>query len=360
MYVSVQRAARRLGVSPVTIRRWTSTGFLPCTRTPGGHRRIATEDIDELARSVGDGNHLAARLARERELDTMVSTAIALGSRHQLPALLAEIARQVTSVLDCHMCAISEFDKAGDALLLLADYDDTGRRLPDGGPYPLKRFPYTRRVLDERLPAVVYIDDPAADPAEVEQLQDDGGRTLLMVPLIYKDSTIGLLEVVDRERRRRFPRQELRLARAIAGHASVALVHARQLESSRRESGRELARAAATLAAALPSVHAAAAADRLAALAEAVRTAFDGVSCVAVAGVSGAGAAGAETIADANGEDTESAPRRPSVLTATSGELAFTLTLPHEPPAGAAELLELTAAALAPSFAAAEPDRTPD
>lgn len=350
MYVSVQRAARRLGVSPVTIRRWTSTGFLPCTRTPGGHRRIATEDIDELARSIGDGNHLAARLARERELDSMVSTAIALGSRHQLPALLAEIARQVTSVLDCHMCAISEFDRPGDALLLLADYDDTGRRLPDGGPYPLKRFPYTRKVLEERMPAVVYVDDPAADPAEVGQLQSDGGRTLLMVPLVYKESTIGLLEVVDRERRRRFTRQELRLARAIAGHASVALVHARQLEHSRQESGRELARATAALACALPGVHAAPATDRLPALAEALRAAFGAVSCVAVAGESVAGAAGAENLETPSADGALGASP-PSIITAAAGGLAFTLTLRGEPPAGATELLELTAAALAPSFA---------
>ena len=352
MYVSVQRAARRLGVSPVTIRRWTSTGFLPCTRTPGGHRRIATEDIDELARSIGDGNHLAVRLARERELDTMVSTAIALGSRHHLPALLAEIARQVTSVLDCHMCAISEYDKAGDSLVLLADYDDTGRRLPDGGPYPLKRFPYTRSVLEDRLPAVVYVDDPAADPAEVAQLQADSGRTLLMVPLLYKESTIGLLEVVDRERRRRFTRQELRLARAIAGHASVALVHARQLEHSRQESGRELARATAALACALPAVHAATATDRLATLAEAVRAAFGAVSCVAVAGGTGAGAAGTENAETTSADGASSSPR-PSIITAAAGGLAFTLTLPGEPPTGATELLELTAAALAPSFALA-------
>jgi hypothetical protein len=256
------------------------------------------------------------------------------------------------------MCAISELDGPGDALLLLADYDDTGRRLPDGGPYPLKRYPYTRRVLDERIPAVVYVDDPAADPAEVEQLQSDGGRTLLMVPLIYKDTTIGLIEVVDRERRRRFTRQELRLARAIAGHASVALVHARQFELSRRESGRELARSAATLAAGLPSVHAAAAADRLAALAEAVRAAFGAVSCVAVARGCTAGAAGVRTVADA-AADAEGAVRHPSILASTADGLALTLTLPHEPPTGAAELLDLTAAALAPAFAAAGADGGP-
>ena len=81
MYLSVQLAARRLGVSPHTIRRWTASGFLPCTRTAGGHRRIKQEDIDELAHLIGGRNHLAARLARERELETLVATAIAVSSQ---------------------------------------------------------------------------------------------------------------------------------------------------------------------------------------------------------------------------------------------------------------------------------------
>ena len=49
MYLSVQRAARRLGVSSHTVRRWTDSGFLPCIRTAGGRRRISSEDLDELA-----------------------------------------------------------------------------------------------------------------------------------------------------------------------------------------------------------------------------------------------------------------------------------------------------------------------
>ena len=250
MYVSVQRAARRLGVSPVTIRRWTSTGFLPCTRTPGGHRRIATEDIDELARSVGDGNHLAARLARERELDTMVSTAIALGSRHQLPALLAgdrPPGHQRTGLPHVRHLRARQARRRPAA----------AGRLRRHRPPPAGRRPVSAQALSRtraacwtsacRPSSTSTIRPPI--PPRSSSCSSDGGRTLLMVPLIYKDSTIGLIEVVDRERRRRFTRQELRLARAIAGHASVALVHARQLEDSRRESSRELARAAAALAA---------------------------------------------------------------------------------------------------------------
>ena len=91
MLLSVQQAARRLGVSPVTIRRWTATGFLPCTRTAGGHRRIDDHDIDDLSRAIGDSNHLAAQLAREREVDVLIDTSIALAGKIDLTELLLEL-----------------------------------------------------------------------------------------------------------------------------------------------------------------------------------------------------------------------------------------------------------------------------
>lgn len=42
--------ARELGVQPVTVRKWAAEGMIPCTRTAGGHRRFA---LDEVRRAVG-------------------------------------------------------------------------------------------------------------------------------------------------------------------------------------------------------------------------------------------------------------------------------------------------------------------
>jgi len=39
-YVSVGRAARHFGVTPVTIRRWMNSGRIAGIRTLGGHRRV--------------------------------------------------------------------------------------------------------------------------------------------------------------------------------------------------------------------------------------------------------------------------------------------------------------------------------
>ncbi len=45
MRVSIREAARMLGVSIVTLRRWEAAGKIKCARTPGGHRRY---DVDQL------------------------------------------------------------------------------------------------------------------------------------------------------------------------------------------------------------------------------------------------------------------------------------------------------------------------
>jgi excisionase family DNA binding protein len=51
------QAARYLGVSLATIRRWTDAGHISCYRTPGGQRRFAREQLDVFVTSMyRDGN----------------------------------------------------------------------------------------------------------------------------------------------------------------------------------------------------------------------------------------------------------------------------------------------------------------
>lgn len=46
------QAARYLGVSLATVRRWTDAGHVSCYRTPGGQRRFAREQLDEFLSSM--------------------------------------------------------------------------------------------------------------------------------------------------------------------------------------------------------------------------------------------------------------------------------------------------------------------
>ncbi len=54
------QAARYLGVSLATIRRWTDAGHISCYRTPGGQRRFSKDQLDGFI----------ASLQREDAIDT--------------------------------------------------------------------------------------------------------------------------------------------------------------------------------------------------------------------------------------------------------------------------------------------------
>lgn len=50
--LTVSQAARFLGVSPGTVRRWADTGYLTGYRTPGGQRRFNHTDLIAFARRI--------------------------------------------------------------------------------------------------------------------------------------------------------------------------------------------------------------------------------------------------------------------------------------------------------------------
>jgi excisionase family DNA binding protein len=344
--LSVQLAARRLGVSPHTIRRWTASGFLPCTRTAGGHRRIKQEDIDELTHLIGGSNHLAARLARERELETLVETAIVVSGQLDIPELLREIAKQMTTLLDAHMCVISEYDPATRTVSVQAEYDDLGNRTVDTMRYTLSQFPMARRAIEDHESITVNVSDLHADAAEVAIMRRDGDKCLLILPMIHQGQAIGLLEVLDHQRERRFSRQEMRLANALAGQAAVAMRNAKVFAQLKRSDQDVLVlrRAIEQIAAGHAILLSQTTAHGvLQAAADLAAQALDAVSCVAGCGGVSAGAAGAPVGAGGTTR-TDAAHVIVSTAPCDDSQLALTLTLSHVAGEGQAELLGLIAA----------------
>ena len=51
-YLRTAEVAQMLHVSPKTITRWAKEGRLPHSRTLGGHRRYAADDIQRLAEDL--------------------------------------------------------------------------------------------------------------------------------------------------------------------------------------------------------------------------------------------------------------------------------------------------------------------
>jgi excisionase family DNA binding protein len=51
------QAARYLGVSLATVRRWADAGHLSCYRTPGGQRRFSRDQLDSFVSSMHRGGN---------------------------------------------------------------------------------------------------------------------------------------------------------------------------------------------------------------------------------------------------------------------------------------------------------------
>ena len=89
--------------------------------------------------------------------------------------------------------------------------------------YTLSQFPMARRAIEDHESITVNASDPHADPAEVAIMRRDGDKCLLILPMVHQGQSIGLIEVLDHQRERKFSRQEMRLAHAVAAQAAVAL-----------------------------------------------------------------------------------------------------------------------------------------
>ena len=57
--LSTSQAARELGVSLGTVRRWSDMGYLQSYRTPGGQRRFSVEHIELFVRSLQQNGAVA-------------------------------------------------------------------------------------------------------------------------------------------------------------------------------------------------------------------------------------------------------------------------------------------------------------
>lgn len=54
-YLTMKDAARRLRVVPLTVRRWIRDGRLPGYRLGPRLLRVRADEVDALARRIGDG-----------------------------------------------------------------------------------------------------------------------------------------------------------------------------------------------------------------------------------------------------------------------------------------------------------------
>jgi diguanylate cyclase (GGDEF)-like protein len=199
--------------------------------------RLLSILADQAATALESARNLARSEALAGELRLLLAVSGELAATLDLREVANILARHLAVVMGVDECAISRWDRPNDRVLSLGYYPPI--RFEELEPwFDISAYPKTRRVLSEQVTELVDADDPGADPAEVALLRKDGNGSLVMLPLVASGESIGLVELIAKDRID-LDDDRLSLARTIANEASIALENARLYEEARSLADRD-------------------------------------------------------------------------------------------------------------------------
>jgi diguanylate cyclase (GGDEF)-like protein/PAS domain S-box-containing protein len=170
----------------------------------------------------------------DSRLRALLDLSRALSSSLELREVLREFSTHATEMTGASATSISAWDRERDCLITLTDYKQgLFGELVEGAPeYALADYPQSRRVLETQEAYSVRVADPHGDPSEKALLQQEGHRSLLMLPLVNRGEAIGLIEIVD-DNDRDWSGEDAEFCRSLADVAAAAIANAQLHERHR-------------------------------------------------------------------------------------------------------------------------------
>ena len=197
--------------------------------------RLLTILADQAATAVESARLLARTQDLADELRRLLDMSAEL-SKSLDPRQVANLmARHLALAMGVDECAISYWDRPAGRVESLGYYPAAHDMEPF---YDVSRYPETLRVLERQDTVIISADDPAADPAEVALLKQEGNRVLAMLPLVAKGQSIGLVELFSQSAIT-WDVERLQLGRTMANEAAMALENARLYEDARNRADRD-------------------------------------------------------------------------------------------------------------------------
>ncbi|RMF02809.1 MAG: GAF domain-containing protein [Chloroflexi bacterium] len=171
-----------------------------------------------------------------RQLLALQNISLAISSSQDLEFVLQTIGKEMALLLHVDACAITEWDRESDSLKLLTEFGpgDWWYDEPEKPVYYLADYPLSAQVLTRRQPVQLTLNTPNADPAEVALLRQYKITSRLMLPMIYQDRVIGLVELFDRAEMH-FSDNQITLAQLLANQAATAIENLRLYQQARQE-----------------------------------------------------------------------------------------------------------------------------
>jgi diguanylate cyclase (GGDEF)-like protein len=142
-------------------------------------------------------------MAPANRLEALLDLSHKVSSSLDLSDVLTAFAEQAAELTGATAAELSFWDRDRDCLVMLVEHLQGSDAITEEGGqiYRLSDFPATRHVLVAQEPLQIRVSREEDDPAERKLLDSRGQKTLLMLPLVTRGETIGLMEVIDVEDR---------------------------------------------------------------------------------------------------------------------------------------------------------------
>src|SRR5690349_20942123 len=178
-------------------------------------------------------------MASADRLRALIDLARTLSGSSDLEDTLRRLALHATSVTGSTACSVSLWDRERDVLVTLTGWygQIVGEIDEADEEYPLADFPLSRWVIDHQQSRTVHTANPDDDPSERAILEEDGYASLLLLPLVSRGETVGLMEIVDAEHRT-WDGEDMEFFRSLADIVGAAVQNAVLNDQSRAAEAR--------------------------------------------------------------------------------------------------------------------------
>ncbi len=226
-----RRETRAMLIMPLTIATEV-TGLLLFEDKEQG-RRFGSEQIEVMG-TIANQTAVATQTSRlveqsftrTREMETLLDAAQSTSLALELDAVIERGVIHFSQALQVQHCTISLWRDVRNALEVLGSFSMGGPGPEKGTYYGLIEHTAKAQVMESRQPIILHAGDAEGDPLESQILEEHGASSRMIVPMVARERSIGVVELEYAFPDFDFGISEQRIARTMANQVAVAIDNA--------------------------------------------------------------------------------------------------------------------------------------
>jgi PAS domain S-box-containing protein len=185
--------------------------------------------------AIENARRYSSALQSRDDLASVFEASLVASSLLDLRAVLERLAEHITNALGMDGITLSAWESQHDRLINWIGYHRRELDLRDtmGSIVPLQKLPAARQTMRDRTPRIVSATHTATLQQESQWLSARGIAQMLMLPLVARNSVIGLIRLYTLDPSRTLHPIEMQLAQTLSTQAAIAIDNARLIEELR-------------------------------------------------------------------------------------------------------------------------------